>query len=78
MKHESPSKFEDAPELMSGKVRSHHCKIKHLSLSNKIPNHVSKCHHRKKSKSQYANALLDPKKLGPPPGKRPRILRLYP
>ena len=61
----SLSKYEDAPSGMSGEGRVRKRKSHHSSLSTKVD-------HVKKSKSR-----LDPKKLGPPPGTRPRILRLY-
>ncbi len=62
---ESPSKYEDAPADMTLEGRSRKRKSHHSSLSTKGT-------HQKKSKSH-----LDQKKLGPPPGTRPRILRLY-
>ena len=61
----SPSKYEDAPTGMTGEGRGRKRKSHHSSLS-------TKGGHIKKSKSH-----LEPKKLGPPPGTRPRILRLY-
>ena len=74
----SPTKFEDAPEGMSGEGRTHHRKKQHVTLSHKNPNRVTKSHHAKKSKSPHSAPPSTENKLGPPPGKRPRILRLYP
>ena len=62
---ESPTKYEDAPDEMTGEGRGRKRKAHHLSFS-------TKGDHVKKAKSR-----LDPKKLGLPPGTRPRILRLY-
>jgi len=51
---------------------------KYVPFSNNDKNPLSKSHHVKKAKSLHSNSTPDLGKLGPPPGKRPHILHLYP
>ena len=75
---QSPSKFEDAPEIMTGEGLKRKKNTQSVPFSENDKNPISKSHHAKKAKSDHSNYKPAVNKLGPPPGKRPHILHLYP
>ena len=74
----SPTKFEDASEGMIGKGRKRKKNHHSVGFTAKAQNSIPKSHHAKNSKSQHTTSNSKENKLGPPPGKRPHILHLYP